>query len=167
MWVRSLGREDPLEEGMAIHSSTLAWGISWTEEPGISKTIHGVTKNWTWQKRFGTHTHWHCLQPLQGQQLWLEKKIRSQAVFRGLDGHLCIHDKRVLVSPRHLPLSSPGEPHLFFKVSPTACLVHESAGFPSSCVPRPSMSDTHCGPWSHWAHPCCFYCFIPSSVSSH
>ena len=44
-WVRPLGREDPLEEGMAIHFSILAWGISWPEEPGISKTIHGVTKN--------------------------------------------------------------------------------------------------------------------------
>ena len=33
-WVRSLGQEDPLEEGMAIHSSILAWRISWTEEPG-------------------------------------------------------------------------------------------------------------------------------------
>ena len=32
--VRSLGREDPLEEGMATHSSILAWRISWTEEPG-------------------------------------------------------------------------------------------------------------------------------------
>ena len=34
MWVRSLCREDPLEEGMATHSSILAWEISWTEEPG-------------------------------------------------------------------------------------------------------------------------------------
>ena len=33
-WVRSLGREDPLEKEMAIHSSTLAWKIPWTEEPG-------------------------------------------------------------------------------------------------------------------------------------
>ena len=32
--VRSLGREDPLEEGMAGHSSILAWKIPWTEEPG-------------------------------------------------------------------------------------------------------------------------------------
>ena len=32
-WVRSLGREDPLEEEMATHSSTLAWKIPWTEEP--------------------------------------------------------------------------------------------------------------------------------------
>ena len=32
-WVRSLSREDPLEEGMATHSSVLAWRIPWTEEP--------------------------------------------------------------------------------------------------------------------------------------
>ena len=29
-WVRSLGQEDPLEKGKAVHSSTLAWRISWT-----------------------------------------------------------------------------------------------------------------------------------------
>ena len=33
-WVQSLGLEDPLEEGMATHSSVLAWRILWTEEPG-------------------------------------------------------------------------------------------------------------------------------------
>ena len=32
--VQSLGWEDPLEEGMATHSSILAWRIPWTEEPG-------------------------------------------------------------------------------------------------------------------------------------
>ena len=33
-WVQSLGRKDPLEKEMATHSSTLAWKISWMEEPG-------------------------------------------------------------------------------------------------------------------------------------
>ena len=33
-WVLSLGQEDPLEKRTATHSSILAWGISWTEEPG-------------------------------------------------------------------------------------------------------------------------------------
>ena len=33
-WAQSLGWEDPLEKGMATHSSILAWKISWTEEPG-------------------------------------------------------------------------------------------------------------------------------------
>ena len=33
MWVSSLGQEDPLEEGVATHSSILAWRIPWAEEP--------------------------------------------------------------------------------------------------------------------------------------
>ena len=33
-WVQSLGQENPLEKGMAIHSSILAWRFPWTEEPG-------------------------------------------------------------------------------------------------------------------------------------
>ena len=33
-WVQSLSQEEPLEEGMALHSSILAWRILWTEEPG-------------------------------------------------------------------------------------------------------------------------------------
>ena len=32
-WVRSLGQEDPLEEGRATHSSILVWRIPWTEKP--------------------------------------------------------------------------------------------------------------------------------------
>ena len=33
-WVRSLGREDPMEEGVTTHSSILAWRIPWTGKPG-------------------------------------------------------------------------------------------------------------------------------------
>ena len=33
-WIQSLGWEDPLEKGIATHSSILAWRIPWTEEPG-------------------------------------------------------------------------------------------------------------------------------------
>ena len=46
-WVWSLGQEDPLEKGMATHSSILAWRISWTEEPGELHTVHGVSKSGT------------------------------------------------------------------------------------------------------------------------
>ena len=35
----ALGQKDPLEEGMATHSSTLAWRIPWTEEPGRLQSI--------------------------------------------------------------------------------------------------------------------------------
>ena len=38
-WVLSLGQEDPLEKGMATHSSILAWRIPWTEEPGVLQSM--------------------------------------------------------------------------------------------------------------------------------
>ena len=37
--VQSLGQKDPLEEGMATHSSILAWRIPWTKEPGRLQSI--------------------------------------------------------------------------------------------------------------------------------
>jgi len=37
--VRSLGQKDPLEEGMANHSSILGWRIPWTKEPGAVQSI--------------------------------------------------------------------------------------------------------------------------------
>ena len=37
--VRSLGQEDPLEKGMAAHSSILSWRIPWTEEPGRLQSL--------------------------------------------------------------------------------------------------------------------------------
>ena len=42
-WVRSLGREDPLEEEMATRSCIITWEIPWAEEPGRLQTM-GVTK---------------------------------------------------------------------------------------------------------------------------
>ena len=42
-WVRSLGQEDPLEKGMATHSSILVWRISWTEEPVGSQSVGSQT----------------------------------------------------------------------------------------------------------------------------
>ena len=44
--VQSLGQEDPLEKGMAIRSSILAWRIPWTEEPGKLEPM-GSQKTWT------------------------------------------------------------------------------------------------------------------------
>ena len=47
-WVRSLGQEDPLEQEMATHSSTLAWKIPWMEEPGRLQSMGSqrVRHNW-------------------------------------------------------------------------------------------------------------------------
>jgi len=43
-WVQSLGQEDPLDKGMAFHSSILAWGIPWTEKPGRLQSV-GLQKS--------------------------------------------------------------------------------------------------------------------------
>ena len=53
MWVSSLGREDPLEKGMATHSSILAWRTLWTERPG-GLQFHGGAKSQTRLKRLST-----------------------------------------------------------------------------------------------------------------
>ena len=45
-WVCSLGQEDPLEKGMAAHSSVLAWRIPWHIQ-GLMGYSHGVAKGWT------------------------------------------------------------------------------------------------------------------------
>ena len=45
-WVQSLGWKDPLEEGMATHSSILAWRIP-MDRGAWQATVHGVAKSWT------------------------------------------------------------------------------------------------------------------------
>ena len=45
-WVRSLGWEDPLEEGMATHSSVLDWRML-MDKGAWRAAVHGITQNWT------------------------------------------------------------------------------------------------------------------------
>ena len=77
MWVQSLSWEDPLEEGMATHSSILAWRIQWgVFLPGESNgeysclenpmdrgawqaTVHEIAERWTLQKQLSTNTRTH------------------------------------------------------------------------------------------------------------
>ena len=48
--LRSLGWDDPLEKEMAAHSSTLAWRIPWTEEPGGLQSARGVAESHTTER---------------------------------------------------------------------------------------------------------------------
>ena len=50
--VRSLGLEDPMEEGMATHSRILAWRISWTEEPGGLQSMGSLESDTTERLHF-------------------------------------------------------------------------------------------------------------------
>ena len=54
-WIQSLGREDPLEEGMASHSSILAWRIR-MDRGAWWATVHGISKSQTQLKRLTTHS---------------------------------------------------------------------------------------------------------------
>ena len=56
-WVRSLGQEDPLEKGMATHSSILAWKISWTEELGRLQSMRSQRVGHDWATNTHTHTN--------------------------------------------------------------------------------------------------------------
>ena len=54
-WVQSLGREDPLEKEMAIHSSILAWRIPWTEEPGGLQSTGSQRVGHNWATSLSLH----------------------------------------------------------------------------------------------------------------
>ena len=56
-WVQSLGWEDPLEKGMATHSSTLAWKIPWTEKPGRLQFMGSQRVGHDWATSLHIHTH--------------------------------------------------------------------------------------------------------------
>ena len=55
----SLSQEDPLEKGMATHSSILAWRIPWTEEPGGLQSMGSQRVGHDWPINTHIHTHTH------------------------------------------------------------------------------------------------------------
>ena len=62
IWIRSLGWEDPLEEGIATHFSILAWRIPWAEEPGRLQSIGSQRA----RHNRSNLTYMHGLQPALG-----------------------------------------------------------------------------------------------------
>ena len=82
--VWSLGREDPLEKGMATHSSTLTWKIPWTEEPGRWGRKESDTSEWL-------HFTYHLEPSFPGAICWqaeegIEKLSRRFHSLVGLKG---------------------------------------------------------------------------------
>ena len=78
-WVRSLGREDPLEKEMAIHSSTIAWKIPWTEEqPGRPQSMGSQRVGHDWATSLSLSKgsqSWFSL----GRGLWSSPQSLSHA----------------------------------------------------------------------------------------
>ena len=87
--VRFLCQEDPLEKGMATHSSTLAWRIPWTEEPGRLQSIglQGQTQLSDWYPNTHTHTHTHFL---HHTQVTLQRRPHRWAYTR--ENNSTVHD---------------------------------------------------------------------------
>ena len=54
IWVPSMGLKDPLEKGMATHSSILAWEIPWTEEPGGLQSLESQRVGHNWVTKHST-----------------------------------------------------------------------------------------------------------------
>ena len=79
-WVRSLGREDPLEKEMATHSSILAWRIPWTEEPGGLQFmgLQRVGHDWATSLSIGLSALVYHLHGVEGEEGRGEKVTPSQ-----------------------------------------------------------------------------------------
>ena len=80
MRVESLGWESLLEEGMATHSSILAWRIPWTEKPGWLQSI-GVAKSQTQLKQLGTHAR--TFQEESGSSFGTSERVDSSITASG------------------------------------------------------------------------------------
>ena len=91
-WVWSLGWENPLEEGMATHSSILAWRIPWTEDPGRLQSMGSrrVRHNWT-------HTHTYTCIYVHVSHSW----DHTGYEFLAFLFHLAVHYKLLLACCDH------------------------------------------------------------------
>ena len=88
IWAQSLGQEDPLEKGMATHSSILAWRIPWTEDARGLQSIVSQRVGHDWINSMHTQTEcreqafrdrkgfWKRKGMLQGQSLWAQEHIK-------------------------------------------------------------------------------------------
>ena len=75
-WVRSLGREDPLEKEIATHSNILAWRIPWMEELGGLQSMDCKESDTTERLHFTSlHFTSRCYSLIIGNQSWSQKLV--------------------------------------------------------------------------------------------
>ena len=139
-WVWSLGREDPLEKGMATHSSILAWSIPWTEEPGGLQSTRSQSRTWlsdftfTFFSRY-TQSSWSVL-----KVYWKIKTFATLVPSLYSEGHSCLVFASFSWEPLFSTLSSYIFPH-------PQVLRHVLPGFGNSVLQmkwsKPSNPNTH------------------------
>ena len=130
-WVQSLGWEDTLEKGMAIHSSILAWEIPWTEEPGglQSMGLQRVRHDWA------THT----LTKIK------KKKSKGRNNIAKLNKYNCDNDaKRIPGSPKLRLLCIRGKEKGYPNCLRDLLMLRESSGkATTNTVKRQGKKDMH------------------------
>ena len=80
-WVRYLGPEDPLEKGMATHSSVLAWRIPWTEEPGRLQPIESQRVRQDWSDWARMHKQYKIIKKKQNTRRYMCNPIFIAGLF--------------------------------------------------------------------------------------
>ena len=116
-WVRSLGREDPLEQKMATHTSILAWRIPWTEEPGGLQSMGSQRVRYDWATNI--FTWWSFTETQFTYQIVHSLKIYNSLHFSAFTELYRHHQKLIweyFHTPKRnhiLPTSSPS-PSIFF-----------------------------------------------------
>ena len=85
-WIQILGQEDPLEKGLATHSSILAWRIPWTEEPdglqsmGLQRVrCNGATNTHT--PLNNSYQHFTCVSTLEYHTLFSSAQMSTYCIF--------------------------------------------------------------------------------------
>ena len=82
-WIRSLSQEDPLQEGMATHSSTLAWKIPWMEEPGRLQSMGSKRVRHDWATSLSLkHILLKILQSFQSKRKEFQIQITLTSVLK-------------------------------------------------------------------------------------
>ena len=82
-WVWSLGWEDPLEKGMAPHSSTLAWEIPWTQEPGRLQSMGSLRVGHYWATSLSLFTFMHWRRKWQPTPVFLPGESQGRGSLVG------------------------------------------------------------------------------------
>ena len=145
-WIRSLGWEDPLEKGMATHSSILAWRIPWTEEPGALQTMKSQRVRHDRVTNTHTHTHTHT----HAHPIYVIRSNCFYMTFGPFVVHLQLALPSSILTHLHPPSCSNHRTHsLFLKQTiffPDWCLLNSCA------LSRFTFSEIF--PWL----PCLFVC---------
>ena len=111
IWIRSLGWEDPLEKGMATHSSVPAWRILWTEEPGGPQSMGLQRVGYEWVTNTFPSLHWRFPLLTQSNIILLIILTGYTVFFRAYENIINIFQAPNYVKMKYLQVVDTGFPY--------------------------------------------------------